>query len=150
MLVRRFVFVLCLVVAAVCIAACSPSAPTEATPHIDEVDDASLPPGEVIHISGEGNYVSNPFTLQGPGTVELFWRQDCKVFYLQLVNANEALAKGPDGTIIFESAASPTENTETDDFQIPYAYIPGEYVIVIDAQGGAWEVWARVGTNGSE
>ena len=66
------------------------------------------------------------------------------------VNANEALAKGPDGTIIFESAASPTENTETDDFQIPYAYAPGEYVIVIDAQGGAWEVWARVGTSGGE
>jgi hypothetical protein len=107
------------------------------------VEQLPLRPGELIHISGTGAFTSEPFALEGEGEVEVFWKQDCQVFYLAMVNADEALAKGPNGVIIFESAASPSENTETDDFRIPYPYIAGDYSIRVQGEGGTWEVWAR-------
>jgi hypothetical protein len=76
--------------------------------------------------------------------IELFWEQECQEFYLQLVNSNESLAQAPGGMIIFESAVSPSANTEADDVNMAYTFIPGEYVVKIDAQGGLWEVWAIV------
>ena len=114
------------------------------------VENLPLRPGELIHISGTGAYTSEPFSLEGEGAVEVFWKQDCQVFYLALVNADEALAKGPNGVIIFESAASPSENTETDDFQIPYRYIAGDYLIRVQGEGGTWEVWARTESAAAE
>ena len=147
MLVRHFVFGLCFGFLGMGVSACSPASPQEPAGAAVGYTQTPLPPGEVIHISGVGPFVSEPFSLEGSGRIELFWQQDCQVFYLQLVNADETLAKAPNGTIIFESAASPTGNTESDDFRIPFDYIPGEYVIQIDAEGGQWEVWARVETS---
>jgi len=144
MLMRCCMWILFLGVVGGWMGACSPSLPEEIVLTSAVADQVALSPGEVIHISGEGSFVSDPFSLEGSGSIELFWKQDCQVFYLQMVNANEALANTPNGTIIFESAASPTENTEMDDFQIPYPFIPGEYLIKVEAQGGTWEVWAKV------
>jgi hypothetical protein len=146
-MVRRGLFLVAsLVLIAGWLAGCSLAEQplTETAPiETSVVENVPLQPGEVIHLEGQGTYISEPFPLEGEGTVEVFWVQDCQVFYLALVNADEALAKGPDGVIIFESAASPTENTETDDFQMQYPYIAGDYVIMIQADGGSWEVWAR-------
>jgi len=144
---RDLIFVASWVLIAGWMAGCSPvEQPVKETETIemDRVETFPLQPGEVVHLAGQGIYVSEPFSLEGEGTVEVFWVQDCQVFYLALVNADDALAKGPDGVIIFESAASPSENTETDDFQMQYSYIAGDYVIMIQADGGSWEVWARV------
>lgn len=143
---RGLIFLASWVLMVVWVAGCSPAEqPVKETGAIETGVVRTLPlqPGEVIHLAGQGTYISEPFSLEGEGTVEVFWVQDCQVFYLALVNADEALAKGPDGVIIFESAASPTENTETDDFQMQYPFIAGEYVIMVQADGGSWEVWAR-------
>ena len=101
-------------------------------------------PNEVLRVSGDGDYVSESFILEGQGVIELFWEQECQEFYLQLINSNESLAQAPGGTVIFEAAASPSANVEADDIDMAYAFIPGEYVVKIDAQGGLWEVWAIV------
>lgn len=143
---RGLILIVSWVLIAGWMAGCSPAEqPVKETAMIETgmVEAVPLQPGEVIHFSGQGIYVSEPFPLEGEGTVEVFWVQDCQIFYLALVNADEALAKGPDGVVIFESAASPSENTETDDFQMQYPYIAGDYVIMIQADGGSWEVWVR-------
>jgi len=103
----------------------------------------TLAPGEVIHISGEGDYVSDPFKLDGDGAVQVYWRQESTEFIVELVNANEQLAEGPKGRITFALESGPSEFVEENPFIPPFEYIPGEYVLEISADG-TWEVWATV------
>jgi len=151
MLRKRVLSLMLFVLLAAWMGACSAPAP-EATSAPGPAQ-PTLAPGEVIHLIGEGGGKSNPLTsdsfdLEGAGTIAVYFRQDCDYFYLQMWNSNEALAQAPGGTVIFESAAAPSERLEGDPYLIPYEYVPGEYVFKIDAaaQDGAcdWEVWARV------
>jgi len=99
--------------------------------------------GEFLHISGEGVYVSDPFTLEGPGVIKVYFRQETTEFLLLLRNTNETLAAAPYGTVTFAIAFEPTEYVEDDPHRPPFEYIPGEYVFDISANG-PWEVWAVV------
>jgi len=98
---------------------------------------------EIIRISGEGSYVSEPFQLEGPGGLHVYWRHECSSFVLIMVNVNEALASAPLGEVTFTVDKEPSEFIEGSPYDAPFEYIPGEYVFKIEANG-PWEVWAKV------
>ena len=105
----------------------------------------SLPPGEILHIFGEESYTSEPVTLEGAGILKVYYRQDCSMFILKMVNTNQALAEAPFGTVIFAAWREPYGYVEDDPEKPPFEYIPGEYRFTVEVEGPCnWEVWAVV------
>ncbi|MBC8509522.1 MAG: hypothetical protein ISR58_18645 [Anaerolineales bacterium] len=108
-------------------------------------------PDEIIHLAGEVSYKSAPFTLDGPGFLKTYWRQDCVEFSLEMISTNDTLAEAPGGYVIFESWFGPSEYVADDPVKAPYQYVPGEYVFVVEAvEPCEWEVWAKVVFPGGE
>jgi len=102
----------------------------------------TLAPVEIIHLEGENSYRSAPFTLEGPKTIKAYWQQESTGFKLEIVNAIEALAEEPGGSITFELAGGPSQYIEDSPFVAPFEYIPGEYILQIETDG-SWEVWIK-------
>ena len=113
-----------------------------------ELDYEEMPLGEneVKHISGTSSIESLPVQLEGPGRLSVYWRQDCDKFALSMLNTNQTLAEAPLGSLYFEYAVGASEYVEAAPWAIPFEYIPGEYKIVVLAEGKTchWEVWATV------
>lgn len=104
-----------------------------------------LGPDEMVHLAGEVSYKSAPFTLDGPGYLKTYWKQDCAEFNFEMVSNNETLKEAPGGYVIFESWFGPSEYITDDPVKAPYQYVPGEYVFVIDVvEPCEWEAWAVV------
>jgi hypothetical protein len=126
-----------IVVAGACSGSQSASTPTDAAPKPD--------PNEILRISGQGSFVSEPFQLKGPGRLKVYWQQECNDFLLLMENTNETLAEAPMGSVTFESASEPTEYVQDSPYVTPFEYVPGEYVFKIEAEEGCpWEVWAKI------
>lgn len=121
------------IISMIILIACGQSAP----------ENLPLGEGEIIHIRGEGSYVSDPFYLEGKGILKTYWQQESSQFTLELVNTNETLAAAPMGRVIMESALAPSEYIEDSPFKLPLKFVPGEYVYEITSHG-TWEVWAVV------
>ncbi|MBT3389052.1 MAG: hypothetical protein HN413_01430 [Chloroflexi bacterium] len=128
--------------------ACGTAAPTgTSAPEREPLaySEMSLGTDEFIHISGHQSVVTKPFTLEGAGGLRVYWRQDCDEFVLKTINTNETLAEAPLGTLIHEGILGPSEAVDDPPWVVPFEYVPGEYVMSIEAKGDCtWEVWAKV------
>ncbi len=100
---------------------------------------------EPFRIAGQESMLSGPFRLQGAGLIHVYYRQDCSEFVLKMVNTNPSLAEAPYGTVIFAAWRAPAESTESDPYNQPFEYVPGEYQFDVQVSGPCdWEVWAVV------
>ena len=117
------------------------------TPTHEPLNYSEMPLGtdEFIHISGNQSVITQPFLLEGAGGLRVYWRQNCDEFALKTVNTNKTLAEAPLGTLIHEGILGPSEAVDDPPWAVPFEYVPGEYVMNIEAKGDcAWEVWAKV------
>ncbi len=135
--------ILPLFVALFLLASCSPSETDKSSELTQVAKEEETNSDEIIHISGEGSYVSEPFQLEGPGGLHVYWRHESSSFVLIMVNTNEALASAPLGEVTFTVDKQPSEFVEGSPYDAPFEYVPGEYVFKIEADG-PWEVWAKV------
>jgi hypothetical protein len=129
--------ILLIILAGACSASSKATMPMGAvpTPH----------PDEFLRISGQGSFVSEPFQLEGPGRLKVYWKQECNDFLLLMENTNETLAEAPMGSVTFESASEPTEYLQDSPYVIPFEYVPGEYVFKVEAEAACfWEVWSQI------
>jgi hypothetical protein len=137
MKLHRFVLVIYIMVLAILLSACA-GASTET----DGDSQPALGPVEIIHLEGEKSYRSTPFTLGGPKAIKVYWQQESTGFELEIVNADEAVAEAPGGSITFELAGGSSQYIEDSPFIAPYEYVPGDYILQIDTDG-SWEVWIK-------
>lgn len=137
-----------ILLAAACDAAPSDSAPVDASasqPAQGEGKSPVLAAGEPFHLSGEQSLLSDPFRLEGAGVLNVYYRQDCEEFILAMKHTNPDLAEAPFGNMVFAAWREPAESTESDPYNLPFEYIPGEYQFDIQVSGSCtWEVWAVV------
>jgi hypothetical protein len=135
--------IILIVIGGACLGSATVSTPSGGAPTPD--------PDEVLRISGQGSFVSEPFQLEGPGGLKVYWQQECNDFLLLMENTNETLAEAPMGSVTFESASEPTEYIQDSPYVTPFEYVPGEYVFKIEAEEGcAWEVWAKLESSQEE
>jgi len=137
-----------ILLAAACDAAPSDSAPVDASasqPAQGEMKSLVLATGEPFLLSGEQSLLSEPFRLEGAGVLNVYFRQDCEEFILTMKHTNPDLAEAPFGNMVFAAWREPAESTESDPYNLPFEYIPGEYQFDIQVSGSCtWEVWAVV------
>ena len=101
--------------------------------------------GEPLRLSGDESLLSEPFRLEGAGVLNVYYRQDCEEFILAMKHTNPDIAEAPFGNVVFAAWREPAESTESDPYNLPFEYIPGEYQFDIQANGSCtWDVWAVV------
>jgi len=111
------------------------------------IEQTPLPEGEILHLFGQTSQTTEAVSLKSPAAINVFYRQDCDMFILRMLNANEALAAAPGGTIFFAAWPGPHDYVERDPESPvpPFEYIPGEYVFDVEVEGTCnWEFWVEL------
>lgn len=95
--------------------------------------------GEILRLSGDGPFTSEPFKLEKDEALRVSWQQSSKSqFILSVVNADPALKGDPSGKVTFEFMVGPSFGNGD------YKFKAGSYVISVDKADGPWEVWVQV------
>lgn len=125
-----------LLLTALLLAACGGSEPQPSpTP--------TLAPGELIHISGQGPFTSQPFTIEAPPgetvIVQVNWTQQTSgAFSLEISSDDPDKADTPEAQMTFDYATGPSEGSSLFD------YTAGTYQVEIGETDGPWTVWVRL------
>lgn len=89
-----------------------------------------------LHFEGTGTFTSDPFLLEEAISLRVKWEQSTQAqFVLSIRNLDESKAESRYGFVIFEFTAASGAGQDA------YRLIPGQYVLEIEGESAAWEVW---------